>query len=317
MKLYYTGTKSGGLQYSLDGGSTYIDVTLAELKTGISLSESQNYNKIKLKVGSKVFENLDTFKDIMLVNTPKVINLLLVPREGATNELIVENVKYTITEETEESLSEVGLHYGFINTSTGEIKNSLLGNEDDGSDYSYCIYQHKEDGSNELIIKLYPVGDLPAPTEEDFDGYFDTDPEQTIGYYGYILGTNDSDDLVNAEVSDAEVLAQITTPGAFKEYTIVGNDPTTNGENTTNGMFTYEIKDREQDCVGYQFSAYAYPANLGDLTQYVDALGTHEISSLYKKTTVTINGTLYNVYISNSGIYMEKSDEQLQVGFIK
>ena len=42
MKLYYNGTKNGSISYSLDGGTTWIETSLAAMKGGIQLEDTQD-----------------------------------------------------------------------------------------------------------------------------------------------------------------------------------------------------------------------------------------------------------------------------------
>ena len=66
MKLYYNGTKNGSISYSLDGGTTWIETSLAAMKGGIQLEDTQDYSKIKIKVGNKVLNSLNAIKEITL-----------------------------------------------------------------------------------------------------------------------------------------------------------------------------------------------------------------------------------------------------------
>lgn len=69
MKLIYSGnTSKGSVEYSTDAGSTFVPVTLAELKNGVELF-TNDLSKIQVRAGSNVFENINVLKKFKIVET--------------------------------------------------------------------------------------------------------------------------------------------------------------------------------------------------------------------------------------------------------
>ena len=62
MKIVFTElpTSCGKIQVSFDGGSTFKDYNVTEIKvSGIPLDDNQDYEKIRIKGSSNVLKNLD------------------------------------------------------------------------------------------------------------------------------------------------------------------------------------------------------------------------------------------------------------------
>lgn len=69
MKLMYSGNASkGSVEYSIDAGSTFVPVTLADLKNGVELITNDLAN-IRVRAGSNVFENISVLKQFKVVET--------------------------------------------------------------------------------------------------------------------------------------------------------------------------------------------------------------------------------------------------------
>lgn len=69
MKLIYSGNASkGSVEYSIDAGSTFVPVTLAELKNGVDLITNDLAN-IRVRAGNNVFENISVLKQFKVVET--------------------------------------------------------------------------------------------------------------------------------------------------------------------------------------------------------------------------------------------------------
>lgn len=67
MKIVFTElpTSGGKIQVSFDGGSTFKDYNVAEIKvSGIPLDDNQDYEKIQIKGSSNVLKNLDVISKI-------------------------------------------------------------------------------------------------------------------------------------------------------------------------------------------------------------------------------------------------------------
>ena len=69
MKLIYSGnTSKGSVEYSIDEGSTFVPVTLAELKNGVELF-TNDLSKIRVRAGSNVFTDISVLKKFKVVET--------------------------------------------------------------------------------------------------------------------------------------------------------------------------------------------------------------------------------------------------------
>lgn len=69
MKLIYSGNSSNGsVEYSTDAGSTFVPVTLADLKNGVELSTNVLAN-IQVRAGNKTFTEISVLKKFKVVET--------------------------------------------------------------------------------------------------------------------------------------------------------------------------------------------------------------------------------------------------------
>lgn len=69
MKLIYSGNASkGSVEYSIDAGSTFVPVTLAELKNGVELF-TNDLSKIQVHAGNKTITDIDVLKKFKVVET--------------------------------------------------------------------------------------------------------------------------------------------------------------------------------------------------------------------------------------------------------
>lgn len=69
MKLIYSGNASkGSVEYSIDAGSTFVPVTLADLKNGVELFTNDLAN-IRVRAGNNVFTDISVLKKFKVVET--------------------------------------------------------------------------------------------------------------------------------------------------------------------------------------------------------------------------------------------------------
>lgn len=94
MKLIYSGNASkGSVEYSIDAGSTFVPVTLAELKNGVELITNDLAN-IRVRAGSNVFENISVLKKFKVVESEdKTININYITR-GNNSSGITDSLEY-------------------------------------------------------------------------------------------------------------------------------------------------------------------------------------------------------------------------------
>ena len=226
MKLIYSGnTSKGSVEYSIDEGSTFVPVTLAELKNGVELF-TNDLSKIRVRAGNKTFTDIDVLKKF------KVIDEKL-PRY-AENEISIDFYVANIFEnESSFKIGETTVH-----------KNLFHEHEFD-SDYNLfkeTQYPNSYEGIYAIISFKAPSNMQSFDSGTNFNVCF---KNKESGEIVQNIVCKSLDELENAKNNWNVIIEYINNNGKATEYKTIGT-------------IDYEIKSEWPEIFNYELNSAEY-----------------------------------------------------------
>lgn len=266
MKLIYSGNASkGSVEYSIDEGSTFVPVTLAELKNGVELF-TNDLSKIRVRAGNKTFTDIDVLKKF------KVIDEKL-PRY-AENEISIDFYVANIFEN--ESSFKIG--------ETTVYKNLFHEHEFD-SDYNLF----KETQYPNSYEGIYATISFKAPSNmQSFD--YGTNfnvcfKNKESGEIVQDIVCFSFDELENAKNNWNVIVEYISNNGKATEYKTIGTiDYEIKSE--WSDIFNYELKSAENYVSDYFAGKDFSESLLNRIANEIRDIYSQYISSSYSESTI-------------------------------
>lgn len=266
MKLIYSGnTSKGSVEYSIDEGSTFVPVTLAELKNGVELF-TNDLSKIRVRAGNKTFTDIDVLKKF------KVIDEKL-PRY-AENEISIDFYVANIFEN--ESSFKIG--------ETTVYKNLFHEHEFD-SDYNLF----KETQYPNSYEGIYATISFKAPSNmQSFD--YGTNfnvcfKNKESGEIVQDIVCFSFDELENAKNNWNVIVEYISNNGKATEYKTIGTiDYEIKSE--WSDIFNYELKSAENYVSDYFAGKDFSESLLNRIANEIRDIYSQYISSSYSESTI-------------------------------
>ena len=266
MKLIYSGNASkGSVEYSIDAGSTFVPVTLADLKNGVELF-TNDLSKIQVRAGNKTFTDIDVLKKF------KVIDEKL-PRY-AENEISIDFYVANIFEN--ESSFKIG--------ETTVYKNLFHEHEFD-SDYNLF----KETQYPNSYEGIYAIISFKAPSNmQSFD--YGTNfnvcfKNKESGEIVQDIVCFSFDELENAKNNWNVIVEYISNNGKATEYKTIGTiDYEIKSE--WSDIFNYELKSAENYVSDYFAGKDFSESLLNRIANEIRDIYSQYISSSYSESTI-------------------------------
>lgn len=286
MKLIYSGNASkGSVEYSIDAGSTFVPVTLAELKNGVELF-TNDLSKIQVRAGNKTFTDIDVLKKF------KVIDEKL-PRY-TENEISIDFYVANIFEnESSFKIGETTVH-----------KNLFHEHEFD-SDYNLfkeTQYPNSYEGIYAIISFKAPSNMQSFDCGTNFNVCF---KNKESGEIVQNIVCKSLDELENAKNNWNVIVEYITNNGKATEYKTIGTiDYEIKSE--WSDIFNYELKSAENYVSDYFAGKDFSESLLNRIANEIRDIYSQYISSIYSESTILgyINDRL-NDYNSDLNEYLD------------
>lgn len=266
MKLIYSGNASkGSVEYSIDEGSTFVPVTLAELKNGVELF-TNDLSKIQVRAGNKTFTDIDVLKKF------KVIDEKL-PRYSE-NEISIDFYVANIFEnESSFKIGETTVH-----------KNLFHEHEFD-SDYNLfkeTQYPNSYEGIYAIISFKAPSNMQSFDCGTNFNVCF---KNKESGEIVQNIVCKSLDELENAKNNWNVIVEYITNNGKATEYKTIGTiDYEIKSE--WSDIFNYELKSAENYVSDYFAGKDFSESLLNRIANEIRDIYSQYISSSYSESSI-------------------------------
>lgn len=187
MKLIYSGNASkGSVEYSTDEGSTFVQVTLAELKNGVELS-TNDLSKIQVRAGNKTFTEIDVLKKFKVVEAEdKEVLATLEEKPVSSN---IGGLIFHLNK-APNNFDKIGMFFIFVGDSCIEF--SFVGEYDSIKVYDYSNNSQSYKDFDDIASLLSNYSEHKLYTGEYTDGNSGSRTFSKFIDTGYILKITDT-----------------------------------------------------------------------------------------------------------------------------
>ena len=286
MKLIYSGNASkGSVEYSIDGGSTFVPVTLADLKNGVELFTNDLAN-IRVRAGNNVFTDISVLKSFKICEEKSPIY--------AENEISIDFYVANIFEnESSFKIGETTVH-----------KN--LFHEQEFDDYYNLFKETQYPNSYEGI---YAIISLKAPSNmmsfDDGTNFNICFKNKESGEIVQNIVCKSLDELINAKNNWNVIVEYLNNNRKATEYKTIGAiDYEIKSE--WSDIFNYELKSAENYVSDYFAGKDFSESLLNKITDDIRYIYSQDVNSGHSESTILkdINDRL-NDYNSELNDYLD------------